>query len=293
MMKYIHADSFILSATAAVFLMATAAVFLMSTCFCLYGATVVFADDQIPTAQELDGEKIPDSYEIKEFPEEYQLPELPTGCELVALTMMLNFYGYAADKVDLATDYLPCADYDLVEGEDGKPYGPDIYDYFVGDPFGIGTVCGPGAIVTTASRYMDDQEALMGTEDSEYSKDNPYNRTVAPDPNAAYLCVPVDTTGFTAQQLYALVARNVPVLVWITIDMETRFSPEDHWYTEDGRKMDWSINDHGAVLIGYSDNKVVIADPLEGIKAYPRKYFEQIYKSRQYQSVVLWPVKKE
>ena len=36
-----------------------------------------------------------------------QHPELPTGCEATALTMVLNYYGFGADKLDIADNYLP------------------------------------------------------------------------------------------------------------------------------------------------------------------------------------------
>jgi hypothetical protein len=39
-----------------------------------------------------------------------QNPELPTGCEIVALTSLLRFYGFDADKIDMAKNYLPISD---------------------------------------------------------------------------------------------------------------------------------------------------------------------------------------
>ena len=42
-------------------------------------------------------------YGIKQI---MQLPELPTGCEVTALTMVLNFFGHDADKLEIAQDYL-------------------------------------------------------------------------------------------------------------------------------------------------------------------------------------------
>lgn len=35
---------------------------------------------------------------------EQQMQELPTGCEVTALTMVLNYYGYTIDKVTMATE---------------------------------------------------------------------------------------------------------------------------------------------------------------------------------------------
>lgn len=40
--------------------------------------------------------------ETDDFPIIIQNPELPTGCEITALTMVLNYYGYPADKIVMA-----------------------------------------------------------------------------------------------------------------------------------------------------------------------------------------------
>lgn len=44
-------------------------------------------------ASKNDKNSIPVSYTIKNFEIIGQLPELPTGCEITALTMVLNYYG--------------------------------------------------------------------------------------------------------------------------------------------------------------------------------------------------------
>lgn len=53
---------------------------------------------------------------IDDFPEIMQMPELPTGCEITALTMVLNYYGFDVDKVTLATEYLPTMPPELYYG---------------------------------------------------------------------------------------------------------------------------------------------------------------------------------
>ena len=50
-----------------------------------------------------------------------QMPELPTGCEITAVTMMLQYAGQPVDKVTLAHE-MP---YDASDWNKG----------FVGDPF--------------------------------------------------------------------------------------------------------------------------------------------------------------
>ena len=53
-----------------------------------------------------------------------QYPELPTGCEVTALATVLQYYGFNADKCDLADNYL-----------DKGPVGTvDFHTAFPGDP---------------------------------------------------------------------------------------------------------------------------------------------------------------
>lgn len=204
---------------------------------------------------------IPDSYLIEEdFPVTLQMPELPTGCEITALTMTLNYYGYPADKTVMASEYLPTVSPDLSYREDGRLYGPDMKEYFVGDPFTEdGIICGTGAIVTAADEYLSDLGSSLRA---------------------------ADLTGSSAEELYARVSMDQPVVVWVTISMADR-GEEDGWYTEDGEFAGWSRGDHGAVLIGYTDTTVTIADPISGEIEYDRAQFEAVFASRGNQCVVL------
>ena len=59
------------------------------------------------------------------------------------------------------------------------------------------------------------------------------------------------------------------------------------WYTESGKYVEWSSNDHGAVLIGYDRDDVIIADPISGLCRYPREQFEHVFESRGRQCVIL------
>lgn len=96
----------------------------------------------------------------------------------------------------------------------------------------------------------------------------------------------VDKSGASPNELYEFVSKDKPVVVWVTISMLDRTTPEG-WYTEDGDYVDWSVNDHGAVLIGYSGDTVTIADPISGIVEYSRTQFENVFNSRSRQCVIL------
>lgn len=200
-------------------------------------------------------QKTASGHEIESFEIIYQEPELPTGCEVTALAMILNYYDFDVDKVTLATEYLPC-----IDAEDY--YGLDMDNYFIGDPTSYwGLICGTGAIVTAANDYFADCGSSWTA---------------------------TDLTGTKPEQLYELIDSDIPVLVWVTIGLEDR-DVQEGWYTEDGRYVDWGTMDHGAVLVGYSEDIVTIADPISGTMVYDRSRFEEIFAEREYRCVIVQP----
>ena len=197
---------------------------------------------------------------IDDFPVVMQMPELPTGCEVTALTMILQYYGFPAEKTTMAFDYLPTADADFYYDDNGNMYGPDLREYFVGDPGTIGGfICGTGAICTAADSYLAEQES---------------------DLRAA------DISGSSPEKLYGLIDENIPVLVWVTIGMADRRQTQG-WYTDSGEYAEWSTNDHGAVLIGYDEETVTMADPISGEIKYDKEQFEKVFSDRGSQCVIL------
>ena len=211
------------------------------------------------TEEEEAVEEVPAEYLIEDFPIVLQTPELPTGCEITALTMALHYYGFSVDKTVMASEYLPVASADLHYGADGRLYGADMNSYFIGDPFSEGMICGTQAIVTAADEYLATQETELSAQ---------------------------DLTGSRAEELYRRGSQDQPVVVWVTISMADRGETQG-WYTESGDYVEWSSNDHGAVLIGYTETMVTIADPISGQIEYSREQFEQVFESRGSQCLVL------
>lgn len=202
---------------------------------------------------------IPISHKIKNFEIIGQLPELPTGCEITSLTMVLNYYGLNPDKMEMAVKYLPKTDYSTYY-KNGKLTGPDLDNYFLGDPTsGYGYVCGTNAIITAANTFLSDIK-------SNYKA--------------------ADLNSCDISELYKYVSQDNPVAVWTTIEMADRYKTEG-WYTESGKYVEWSQNDHCNVLIGYTENTVTIADPILGEVEYDKKQFEKVFKSRGSKAVIL------
>ncbi len=189
-----------------------------------------------------------------------QLPELPTGCEVTALTMVLSYYGYPAEKTDMAFHYLPTTSMSFYDSGSGV-VGPDMNHYFVGDPGGEGMICGNYAIETAANKFLEDQKGRHTAKAIRDAK---------------------------PEELYDYVAQDIPVVIWCTVNMQDREYPQG-WYCEDGSYVDWSYNDHGAVLVGYNDTDatVEIADPIYDFISCSKERFERIYAERGSQCVVL------
>lgn len=197
---------------------------------------------------------------IESFPLIYQEPELPTGCEITAMTMVLNYYGFAVDKTKMAAQYLPTEEANFYYGSDGLLYGNDMENYFVGDPFSRnGYICGAGAIITAANTFLQDEGSSLRAQ---------------------------NLTGASTESVYKFVSEGTPVMVWGTIGMEER-AETDGWYRQDGKFMEWSVNDHGSVLIGVSDDQVVIADPIMGIINVKKQQFEKVFTQRGGVCVIL------
>lgn len=202
----------------------------------------------------------PAAHKIPDFPLIWQMPELPTGCEITALTMALQYYGYDVDKTAMAAEYLPTVYPNFSYGEGGTFYGPNMQENFVGDPFSDwGYICGVSAILTAANDYLTEQGSSH---------------------------VAVDQTGASPESLYRLIAQNIPIVVWVTIEMADRYDIQG-WYTESGEYMEWCTQDHGAVLIGYTEETVAIADPISGMMEYDREQFESVFESRGRQCVII------
>lgn len=201
--------------------------------------------------------KMPSDYKLREkcavnVKALLQKPELPTGCEVTALTELLNFYGYEADKVELADIFMPndrIGYYTMNEAYIGNPHHDD----------GFG--CNAPVIVRTADDYF----SYLGSD-----------------------WYAVDLTGSSIEELYYQIEQGRPVIVWTTINqVETRKQYE--FRLGCGEDLYFNPMQHCVVMYGfdYEEKVVHIADPLVGNKTYDIARFERIYESMDKQAVIL------
>jgi uncharacterized protein YvpB len=193
----------------------------------------------------------------------FQLPELPTGCEVTALTMLLNYYGFSADKVALAENYLPKSTY-MSLADDGKVYVNNFFDVFLGDPFGRGWGCFSNAIAYAARSYIADQN----------QSDN-------------YRVI--NLSGSDPEELYDYVKDGVPVIVWGTMNFQEPVFNFTYYDILTGEALDWYSREHCYVLAGFDKKKniVYINDPYLGIVSVNRNIFELRYNQMHKQAVTI------
>lgn len=192
-----------------------------------------------------------------------QLPELPVGCEITALTIMLRYCGFDADKTDLARNYLPVS-WGNARTEDGKTYKDSFFDYFIGDPFSRGYGCFANAIEKAANAYIADHGGGFTVK---------------------------NISGAHPDELYDYLAEGIPVICWATDGM---IEPEyyETWYDNaTGEQLDWYLNEHCFVLAGFnmSGNLVTLNDPMKGIIDYNINRFETRYEQMHSQAIVILP----
>jgi len=184
-----------------------------------------------------------------------QNPELPTGCEITSLTMLLNYIGFDADKLDLSDNYLPKGEY----------RASDYNEVFVGNPrstFAYG--CFSKAIVNAAEKYLE-----------KYDKEDEFDV--------------INITGCSPKSLYAAVEQGDPVVVWTSIDMKDVKAGRSWVVKETGKTVTWPANEHCLLLVGYNTDKnlVYVNDPLKEVTAYDMQLFEKSFYQLDQNAVII------
>lgn len=182
---------------------------------------------------------IADSDMMIEVPYISQEEILPNGCEAVSAVMVLQHLGFDIEALDFAREYLVTT-YFTRDSED-RLYGPNPENWYAGDPEekdgGFG--CYPPALVESIEDYIPEGYTAM------------------------------NLTGTDIGTLAnSFLANDIPVIIWLTIDME---EPDYriHWYDLDDYGKDdpadiwYPANLHVLVLCGYDGESFIFADPHE------------------------------
>lgn len=190
------------------------------------------------------------SYVDLGVPAIFQNPELPTGCESVALTNTLLYYGFSLSKTYMADFYIPRSGYDFVTCFWGNPHSAS----------GGNCVSAPG-ITNAANNFLRDRGSSL----------------------RAY-----DVTGSSFWNLYNYVQKGHPVIIWSTMYQQS-IGPAYAWQWYGGRQYATYTNSHTVVLEGFDRNsgKVILSDSLSGRVVCDANWANMLYTARGSQAVVI------
>lgn len=180
---------------------------------------------------------------IDDVPTILQYPNYPTGCESVAITILLNYHGYDVSVDDVISK--------LKLGE--KPYLEENIWYggnpeleFIGSPYDI--------------------DSYGVYEKTIYDVAITYNNNF------------VMGTGKSLSSLLEIVKKGNPVMVWISYNLAVPYISSSWIYKPTMEKIEWKSGEHAVVIIGYNSKQVIVSDPSTGtIKYFNRNTFESRY----------------
>lgn len=182
-----------------------------------------------------------------------QHPDFPNGCEVVALSSLMDFHGYEVSAGLLHDRYMA-----------KSPIGQgDPKDAYIGDPRGQGYYSFQGPLVDTANAYF--HEEGIGLKAKAY-------------PVTPYLAL--------AWQVH----RGRPVIAWTTLDgkMPERVDASQYW--KSGRRTVKPYrNLHVHVVTGMEGWNVLVMDPTHGSQAIPLWEYLPIYYAMGARVVMVEP----
>lgn len=181
---------------------------------------------------------------------------LENGCEITALSMLLNYYGYGTNKNDLAErlNYVP-----LYEDEAADIHG-NPHDGFVGNIYegyeAMGVAVEP--IAEVANDIVQDNQTVVASSDTSF------------------------------EELTTIVQAGSPVWVVTTVDFQIPTADDlQIWQTTSG-EVEISSLCHAVVITGVDEENVYVNDPY-GYKnrIVDRNDFEEIYQLMGSESLYL------
>jgi len=188
-----------------------------------------------------------------------QYPELPNGCEIVALTSVLNYYGMDVSKTKMADKYLPKIPFYT---QNGKRVGPNPHIAYAGNPRDL-----RDGWYVFATPIVDAANDAIAAKKMDLKAEN--------------------VSGSTREEILSFIDRNIPVIVWVTLD----FSPPNKdggWYIKGTNEFHSSItNLHAVVLNGWEEGKVHIMNPLKGKIIVSEEVFFDSYEALGSQAVIV------
>ena len=171
-----------------------------------------------------------------------QYPNYNTGCESVALTILLRYNGVSFSPNQIIDSLTKTG---LPYVSDGVLYGGNPEVEFVGNPYGDGYGVYHNPIADVANKYKSGLHA---------------------------------ETNVPLSRVLEIVKSGHPVQVWSSMYLALPYVSTSWIYKETGEKIDWHANEHSVVVVGFTDSNIIISDPIGGaIKYQSRSIFESRY----------------
>lgn len=172
-----------------------------------------------------------------------QYPEYPNGCEFVALAILLQYYNIDV-SVDDIIERSPMGRAPYVE--DGVLYGGDPNVEYLGDPRSYnGWGIWDRGLRSVAESFK--RDAINGT-------------------------------GMPFEEIVKLILRDRPVIVWTSIDLGDPYILMEWTYPPTCETIVWKNYNHAVVVIGYTDDSVIVSDPIDGsVRSFDRSRFIAVY----------------
>jgi len=214
-----------------------------------------------PSSRIEEGSSKTENIEIKwEVPLILQNPELPTGCEITSVTMLLNFYGFNYNKLDMADNYLDKSNNFYYK--ENRLFGPNPQKVFIGNPRnskGKGLQCFSGVWVNSLNKALEEN-------------------------NSNYQAK--DISGYTLKELENFL-NGAPILISATTNMEPATQKEPFFDKDTNKKIITYRKFHCIVLTGYTDEYYYINDPLGKFSKISKNKLEEAYNSTGRQAVII------
>lgn len=185
--------------------------------------------------------------------------DYPTGCESISAVMLLRYWGVDISVDEFIDGYLECGE---TRWENSQLIGPSPYDKFVGNPRESSGYGCYAPVIEKAYRNLLTNHQIQTL-----------------------------SGGDLEEVAIRYLDREIPVLIWATIDLENAY-PTDEWINEaNGSTVQWLANEHCMVLVGYDNDMYYCNDPYNdnGVQGYPRTLLEDRFRQMGRQALVILP----
>lgn len=161
---------------------------------------------------------------------------IPTGCEAVSAVAVLNYLGIKISPGEFIDNFLSKQSFYYA---DGVMYGANPEEKFAGNPYDYYSLgCFPPVVA----------DAIENMKEFGYKGSKKIETKVITEEVLEDIC-------------REYVTNNIPVLVWVTVDMKES-KEGTNYYFEDGTEYTWMSGEHCMVLCGYDKDKYYFKDSL-------------------------------